>query len=158
VDTDSVRRKTLNLFLTPKMAASEPIFAATWTQRVYRLQKEAHVFYLVFKHPRTRWYARLVAACAAGYVFSPIQLIPNFIPVIGSLDDILVLYVGSTVLQKITQPHVLIECRELAEAAQVRRIERTTGVASVVVPVVIVTVWMLAAITVSALMATYIYR
>lgn len=123
-----------------------------------RLQKEAHVFYLVFKHPRTHWYGRLVAACAAGYVFSPIQLIPNFIPVIGSLDDILVLFVGSKVLQKITPDDVLIECRELAEAAQMRRIERTTGVASVVVPVVIVTVWMLAAITVSALMATYIYR
>jgi hypothetical protein len=91
-------------------------------------------------------------------VFSPIQLIPNFIPVIGSLDDILVLYVGSMVLQKITPANVLGECRELAEAAQMRRKAKTTGAGSVVVPVVIMTVWILAAITVSALMATYIYR
>ena len=140
------------------MAASEPVIAGTWTQRVQRVQKEAHVFYLVFKHPRTPWYARLVAACAAGYVFSPIQLIPNFIPVIGSLDDILVLFVGSRVLQKITPDDVLVECRELAEAAQMRRREKTTGAASVVFPVVIVTLWILTAITVSALMATYIYR
>jgi uncharacterized membrane protein YkvA (DUF1232 family) len=158
VDTDSVRSKTLNLFLTPKMAASEPIFAATWMQRVYRLQKGAHVFYLVFKHRRTPWYARLVAACTAGYLFSPIQLIPNFIPVIGSLDDMLVLFVGSRLLQKITPADVLIECRELAEAAELRRKAKTTGAASVVVPMVIVTVWILEAITVSALMATYIYR
>lgn len=123
-----------------------------------RLQREAHVFYLIFKHPRTPWYARVVAACIAGYVFSPIQVIPNFIPVIGSLDDILVLYVGSMVLQKITPADVLVECRELADAAQMRRKAKTTGAASVVVPVVVVTVWILAAITVSALMATYIYR
>ncbi|MGB8989853.1 MAG: YkvA family protein [Candidatus Sulfotelmatobacter sp.] len=123
-----------------------------------RLQRDAHVFYLIFKHPRTPWYARVVAACIAGYVFSPIQVIPNFIPVIGSLDDILVLYVGSMVLQKITPADVLVECRELADAAQMRRKAKTTGAASVVVPVVVVTVWILAAITVSALMATYIYR
>jgi uncharacterized membrane protein YkvA (DUF1232 family) len=158
VDGDSVRRKNLNLFLTPNMAASEAVLAGTWTQRVHRLQKEAHVFYLVFKHPRTHWYAKLVAACAAGYVFSPIQLIPNFIPVIGSLDDILVLFVGSRVLRKITPDDVLVECRELAEAAEMRRKEKTTGAASVVAPIVIATVWILAAITASALMATYIYR
>jgi uncharacterized membrane protein YkvA (DUF1232 family) len=140
------------------MAASETVFAGTWTERVHRFQKEAHVFYLVFKHPRTPWYARLVAACAAGYVFSPIQLIPNFIPVIGSLDDILVLFVGSRVLQKITPDDVLLECRELAEAAEMRRKEKTTGAASVVAPIVLATVWILAAITASALMATYIYR
>jgi uncharacterized membrane protein YkvA (DUF1232 family) len=140
------------------MAAPHPALAGTWKLRVQRLQREAHVFYLIFKHPRTPWYARVVAACIAGYVFSPIQVIPNFIPVIGSLDDILVLYVGSMVLQKITPADVLVECRELADAAQMRRKAKTTGAASVVVPVVVVTVWILAAITVSALMATYIYR
>lgn len=158
MDGDSVRRKNQNLFLTPNMAASESVFAGTWTQQVHRLQKEAHVFYLVFKHPRTHWYARLVAACAAGYVFSPIQLIPNFIPVIGSLDDILVLFVGSRVLQKITSDDVLIECREFAEAAQTRRIEQTTGAASMIAPIVIVTMWILAAIAASGLMAEYIYH
>jgi len=135
-----------------------PAFAASWRQRAQRLQKEAHVFYLVFKHPRTRWYARLIAACAAGYVFSPIQLIPNFIPVIGSLDDMLVLFVGVKLLQKITPADVLTECRERADAAETLRKEEAGWAASVVTPIVIGTVWILAAIAASAVMAAYLYR
>jgi len=136
----------------------EPAFAAGWRQRAQRLQKEAHVFYLVFRHPRTRWYARLIAACAAGYVFSPIQLIPNFIPVIGSLDDLLVLFVGAKLLQKITPADVLTECREHADAAEALRKEEAGWAASVVTPIAIVTLWILAAIAASAVMAAYFYR
>jgi len=101
--------KNSSLSLATEMVRSEPAFAVRWKRRAQQLQKEAHVFYFVFKHPRTRWYARLVAACAAGYVFSPIQLIPNFIPVIGCLDDVLVLVVGAKLLQKITPVDVLAE-------------------------------------------------
>jgi len=137
---------------------SKPPFAARWRRRAQQLQKQAHVFYFVFKHPRTRWYARLIAACSAGYVFSPIQLIPNFIPVIGCLDDVLVLLVGAKLLQKVTPADVLAECRELADAAETRRKEEADWVAGVAAPVAIVTVWFLAAITASALLAAYIYR
>lgn len=158
MDGDSVRTNNSNLFLTPSMATSEPVFVGAWTQRVQRVQKGAHVFYLVFKHPRTSWYSRLVAACTAGYVFSPIQLIPNFIPVIGSLDDMLVLLIGLKLLQKITPADILVECRELAEAAEMRRKQKTRGAASVIAPIAIVTVWILAAVTASALMAAYIYH
>jgi uncharacterized membrane protein YkvA (DUF1232 family) len=140
------------------MAASEPVLGTTWTQRVDHFRTEGHFFYLVFKHPRTRWYARLVAACAAGYVFSPIQLIPNFIPVIGSLDDVLVLFVGAKVLKIITPTDVLIECRERAKAAANRRKEEIKGAAALVAPIVILTLWIAAAVAVSALMARYIHR
>jgi len=139
------------------MATFDPLLEATWTERIQRLRTETHVFYLVLKHPRTRWYARLVAAGAAGYVLSPIQLIPNFIPVIGTLDDMLVLFVGAKLLKIITPADVLTECRERAKAASNRRKE-IKGAAAFVAPVVIVTVWILAAITASALMATYIHR
>jgi uncharacterized membrane protein YkvA (DUF1232 family) len=155
VESDSVRGKNFRLFSTPNMAGSEP---ATWTQRVQRVQKEAHVFYLVFKHPRTRWYARLVAACTAGYLVSPIQLIPNFIPVIGSLDDLLVLFVGMKLLQRMTPPDVLNECRERADAAETRRKEESRWAASVVAPIAVATVWIVAAVAASALMAAYIYH
>lgn len=128
----------------------------TWTQRAQTLRKEAHVFYLLFKHRRTRWYARLVAACAAGYVLSPIQLIPNFIPVIGTLDDVLVLFLGIKLLQRITPPDVLTECRELADAAETLRKEEARWASSVVAPIVIGTAWFLAAIVASALLAAYI--
>jgi uncharacterized membrane protein YkvA (DUF1232 family) len=140
------------------MVRSESAFAVSWKQRAQRLQKEAHVFYFVVKHPRTRWYARLVAACTAGYLLSPIQLIPNFIPVIGCLDDVLVVFVGVKLLRRITPVDVLAECRELADAAEMRRNEEIRSTAAVVASVVIVTVWLLAAVTASALMAAYIRR
>lgn len=130
----------------------------TWTQRAERLRTEAHVFYLAFKHPRSRWYVRLIAACTAAYVFSPIQLIPNFIPVIGSLDDILVLYLGAKLLNAVTPNDVLAECREHANVAANRRSERIKGPAALIVPILIVAIWFLAAFAASALMATYIYR
>jgi uncharacterized membrane protein YkvA (DUF1232 family) len=155
VDGESLRRKNFRLFFAHNPARPEPV---TWTQRVQRLQKEAHVFYLVFKHPRTAWYARLVAACTAGYLVSPIQLIPNFIPVIGSLDDVLVLYVGMKLLQRMSPPGVLTECRDVADAAENRRREESNFAASVGVPIAVVTIWILAAAGVSALMAAYIYR
>jgi uncharacterized membrane protein YkvA (DUF1232 family) len=138
------------------MVRSESAFAVSWKQRAQRLQKEAHVFYFVVKHPRTRWYARLVAACTAGYLLSPIQLIPNFIPVIGCLDDVLVVFVGVKLLRRITPADVLAECRDLADAAEMRRNEEIRSTGAVVVSVVIVTVWLLAAVTASALMAAYI--
>jgi len=138
------------------MTRSEPGSSVSWKQRAQRLQKEAHVFYLLFKHRRTRWYARLVAACAAGYLFSPIQVIPNFIPVIGTLDDLLVLFLGIKVLQRITPADVLSECRELADAAETLRKEEARWASSIVAPIVIGTAWFLAAIIASALVAAYI--
>jgi uncharacterized membrane protein YkvA (DUF1232 family) len=140
------------------MAASESVLSLTWTQRVQRVQKEAHIFYLVFKHPGTHWYGRLVAACTAGYLFSPIQLIPNFIPVIGSLDDVLVLFVGAKLLKRITPPDVLTACLERADAAENRRKEEAGWMKSVAAPIAIVTLWTLAAVTASALLTAYFYR
>jgi uncharacterized membrane protein YkvA (DUF1232 family) len=127
----------------------------SWKQRVQRLQKEVHVFYFAFKHPRVRWYAKLVAACSAGYLFSPIQLIPNYIPVIGFLDDFLVLFVGAKVLQRIIPPEVLTECRELADSAEVRRTEEVRSTPALVAFVVIAAVWLLAAVGAGVLMARY---
>jgi uncharacterized membrane protein YkvA (DUF1232 family) len=133
-------------------------FALNWRRRAQQLQREAEVFYFVLKHPRTRWYARLIAGGTAGYLLSPIQLIPNFIPVIGCLDDLLVLFVGVKLLQRITPADVLAECRELADAAEVLRNEQARWGGAVAAPVVIVAVWFLAAIIASALMAAYIYH
>ena len=155
MDGEFLRGKTFRLFWPPNLAGSEPV---TWTQRVQKLRKEAHIFYLMFKHPRTPWYARLVAACTAAYLVSPIQLIPNFIPVIGSLDDVLVLYLGMNLLQRMSPPDVFIECRDIADATESRRREASSWAASVAVPIAIVTVWSLAAASASALMAAYFYR
>jgi uncharacterized membrane protein YkvA (DUF1232 family) len=102
------------------------------------------------------WYARLVAACTAGYLLSPIQLIPSFIPGIGFIDDLLVLFLGVKLLQRITPPDVLTECRELAERAEARKKGDIRSAAAVVVPVAVAALWLLATLTASALMAVYI--
>jgi uncharacterized membrane protein YkvA (DUF1232 family) len=134
----------------------KPAFATKWNEQVQRLQKEAHAFYFVFKHPGTRWHARLVAACTAGYLFSPVQLIPNFIPVIGCLDDLLVLFVGVKLLQKITPADVLSECRELADAAAMRRKDKIRSTAAIVASAAIAMVWLFAAIAASAVVRAYL--
>jgi uncharacterized membrane protein YkvA (DUF1232 family) len=136
----------------------EPTSAMSWRQQAQRVQTQAHVFYLAFKHPRMPWYARLVAACAAGYLLSPIQLIPSFIPVIGFSDDLLVLFLGVKLLQRITPPDVLIECRQHAADAELRRKEEVRSTAATVAAIVVAAVWILVAAAVNGLMAAYLRR
>ena len=140
------------------MAGRQPKFLMHWKQQAKRLHKEGHVFYFVFKHPRTRWYTRCVAACTAGYLLSPVQLIPSFIPVVGFLDDFLVLFLGAKVVQKLTPPDVLRECRELADAAEIRRREEVTSRFARLSFIVIAALWLLAVVTASTLVANYIYH
>lgn len=154
MDSSPSRANLSDLYLPP-VVRSRPSFPETIRRRAQYLQKEAHVFYFLFKHPRTRWYGRLIAMCAAAYVFSPIQLIPNFIPVIGCLDDVLVILLAARMIQRVTPPGVLAECRELADAAETRRKEEIRQ--SVMSPAIMATAWLLAALVASAVVATYIY-
>ena len=136
-------------------AAREPESAVSWKERALRLQKEAHVFYFVFRHRRTPWYTRLIALCTAGYLFSPIQVIPNYIPVIGLLDDFLVLFLGVKVLRRITPKDVLAECRLMADDAEVRRKEKIRSTGAVIASIAVVSVWLVAAFAGTALMLRY---
>lgn len=160
MDGDIVNSTEISALCLPgaesNLERRDPPVSMSWQEQAQRVQREAHVFYFVFKHPRTHWYARLVAVCTAGYLFSPIQLIPSFIPVIGFLDDLLVLFLGVKLLQRITPPDVLAQCRELAKVAEMRRKEEIRSSAAVVASVTIVTLWLFAAVTASALVAAYI--
>ncbi len=129
-----------------------------WRQQAQRVHKEALVFYFVFKHPRTRWYTKCVAACTAGYLFSPVQLIPSFIPVIGFLDDFLVLFLGAKLVHRLTPPDVLTECQALADAAKTRRNEEVRSGLGRFAFGAIAFLWLLAAVTASALVAAFIYH
>jgi len=129
-----------------------------WKQRAQQIHKEAYVFYFAVKHPRVRWHARLVAACTAGYLLSPVQLIPSFIPVIGLLDDVLVVFLGVKLLQRLTPPEVLAECRELADAVEMRRKEEIQSSGAIVVCAVVAALWLIATVAVSVVMAAHIYR
>jgi len=128
----------------------------TWKQQAQRVQTEAQTFYFAFKHPRVPWYAKVIAVCTAGYLFSPIQLIPSFIPVIGFLDDFLVLFLGVRLLQRIVPPDILAECRQQANDAEMRRKDEVRSRAAVVAVLAIALVWLFVAITVSGMIASYL--
>ena len=89
----------------------------TWKQRARQLKVETYALYLAYRDPRTPWYARLWAACVVAYAFSPIDLIPDPIPVIGYLDDLVLVPLGIMLALKMIPSPVLAECREKAQAA-----------------------------------------
>ena len=86
----------------------------TWKQRARQLKVETYALYLVYRDPRVPWYARLFAALVVGYAFSPIDLVPDFVPVLGYLDDLVLVPLGVALALKMIPPDVLAECRERA--------------------------------------------
>jgi len=88
-----------------------------WKHRARQLKVETYAIYLAYKDPRTPWYARLFAACVVGYAFSPIDLIPDPVPVLGYLDDLVLVPMGVALALKMIPQTVLAECREKAQAA-----------------------------------------
>jgi len=128
----------------------------TWKQQAQRIHTEGQTFYFACKHPRVPWYAKVIAVCTAGYLFSPIQLIPSFIPAVGFLDDFLVLFLGVKLLQRIIPPDILTECRQRANIAEMRRNDEVRSKAAVVAVLTVALVWLFAAITVGGMIASYI--
>ena len=66
---------------------------------------------LAARDPRVPWYAKVVAACVAAYAFSPIDLIPDFIPVLGYLDDVIIVPLGILLAIRLIPPALLEEHR-----------------------------------------------
>jgi uncharacterized membrane protein YkvA (DUF1232 family) len=89
----------------------------TWKQRARQLKTETYALYLAYKDPRVPWHARLFAALVVGYAFSPIDLIPDPIPVLGYLDDLLLIPLGAMLVIRMIPPQVLAECRAKADIA-----------------------------------------
>ncbi|NUN64003.1 DUF1232 domain-containing protein [Pseudanabaena biceps] len=85
-------------------------------QQAKRLKTELYALYLACHDPRVPWYARAFAFCVVGYAFSPIDLIPDFIPVLGYLDDLILVPLGITLVLKMIPPDVMVECRVKAQS------------------------------------------
>ncbi|MBD2039898.1 YkvA family protein [Microcoleus sp. FACHB-672] len=107
-------------------------------QLARKLKKETWAIYLVSKDSRTPWYARFLAAGVFAYAFSPIDLIPDRIPVIGFLDDLIILPAGIWLVLKMIPPEVLAECREKA-ATKMAQEKPTNWIAADI----IVLIWVL---------------
>ena len=117
-----------------------------WKQRARQLKIEVYAIYLAYKDPRVPWYARVFAACVVGYAFSPIDLIPDPIPILGYLDDLLIVPLGVVLAVKMIPPNVLAECRE--QAQEIMRQGKPVNRAAAVV---IVAIWLFLAALVVAL-------
>lgn len=82
--------------------------------RARGLKRDAVTVYLVARHPGTPWAVRLLALAVAAYALSPLDLIPDFVPVLGYLDDLLLIPLGLLLVIRLTPEPVLAECRERA--------------------------------------------
>jgi uncharacterized membrane protein YkvA (DUF1232 family) len=99
--------------------------ARQWARIVKR---DAHAIYLAARDPRVPWYAKALALCVAGYALSPIDLIPDFVPVVGYLDDVIIVPLGILAVIKLIPPEIMAEHRSLAAAAQDRPVSRTAAI------------------------------
>ena len=111
-----------------------------------RLKVEVHALYLAYKDPRVPWYARVFAAVVVGYAFSPIDLIPDPIPVLGYLDDLILIPLGVALAIRMIPPQVLAECREEARETTDRPVSRVAAVVVVAIWIALaaLAVWLLA--------------
>ena len=90
---------------------------AKWKQRANELKREVHALYLACKDGRTPWYAKALGVCVVAYALSPFDLIPDPIPVLGYLDDLVLLPAGVLLVRRLIPSDVLAECRRKAQAA-----------------------------------------
>jgi uncharacterized membrane protein YkvA (DUF1232 family) len=85
--------------------------------RAHRLRRDAFALYLVARHPDTPLAAKVIAAAVAAYAFSPIDLIPDAIPVLGYVDDLVLVPLGIALALRMVPSAVLDECRPKAAEA-----------------------------------------
>ena len=112
------------------------------------------VLWYILKDRRTPWYSRAIAASAVGYILSPIQLIPSFIPFVGLMDDVAVLWVGMALVRRLTSNAVLHDARLRAEDVLGRAAVNIKPAVARTMTVVIAAVWLLATIVA----ALFLYR
>jgi uncharacterized membrane protein YkvA (DUF1232 family) len=112
----------------------------SWKERVRALKKETFALYLACRHPRVPWYAKILALFVVGYALSPIDLIPDFIPILGYLDDMVLIPLGIMLVVRMIPAEVLAECRHRAEA-----IVGQTARAGKIAAAVIILIWIVTA-------------
>ena len=97
------------------------------------VKQDVHALYLASRDPRVPLYAKILAVAVAGYALSPIDLIPDFIPVLGYLDDIIIVPLGILLVIRLIPPEIMAEHRQTAAAAQERPVNRTAGIVIAVI-------------------------
>ena len=110
------------------------------------MKRDVHALYLAARDPRVPWYAKIAAIAVAAYALSPIDLIPDFIPIIGYLDDLLLVPAGILLAVKLVPPDLMIEFRAAAASADGERAFGKRGAAVIVllwiVSVAVTAIWL----------------
>ena len=109
----------------------------TWARR---LNRDGHAIYLASRDPRVPWYAKFLAIAVAGYALSPIDLIPDFIPVVGYLDDLIIVPLGIWLVVSLIPEQIMDEYRAIANEAGQRPVSRA-GMITIIV------LWIFGALT-----------
>ena len=86
-----------------------------WRQKARELKRETYALYYVCKDSRTPWYVKVLASFAIAYALSPIDLIPDFIPILGLLDDLILLPLAIMLILKLIPPDIMDDSRRRAE-------------------------------------------
>lgn len=115
------------------------------------IKRDVHAIYLAARDPRVPWPAKVVSICVAAYALSPIDLIPDFIPVIGYLDDLIIVPVGIMLVVWMIPREIMAEHRAAATAAGSRPVSRIGAAA-------IVAIWILLAVGATWLALAYFDR
>ncbi len=92
------------------------------------IKRDVHALYLASRDPRVPWFAKAVAVLVAGYALSPIDLIPDFIPVLGYLDDIVLVPLGVLLVVRLIPEGIMAEHRAAAALAQERPVNQTAAI------------------------------
>ena len=87
----------------------------TIKEKAGKLKRDIPAVFLAMKHPKTPWYARILAGIIIGYALSPVDLIPDFVPVLGYLDDLVILPLLIILLLRLIPREVFEECHQEAE-------------------------------------------
>jgi uncharacterized membrane protein YkvA (DUF1232 family) len=104
-------------------------------ERVRILKRDTIALYLVARDPRTPWYVRVLAGVVVAYALSPFDLIPDFIPILGYLDDLILVPAGIALVLRLVPAELMADCREKATARAERPISRV-GAA------VVISIWL----------------
>jgi uncharacterized membrane protein YkvA (DUF1232 family) len=92
-----------------------------WREWAARLKRQTYALYLAYKDPRVPWYTKLCAALVVAYALSPIDLIPDFIPVLGYLDDLILIPLGIALVVKMIPEEIMQECEAKAQSEMMLR-------------------------------------
>lgn len=98
-----------------------------WKQWARAIKRDAHALYLAARDPRVPWYAKALALAVAAYAASPLDLIPDFIPVLGYLDDLIIVPLGIALVIKLVPPDVMAQHRALAAAADDKPVSKVAA-------------------------------